>query len=100
MQYFLLLCEPRASFDYLKSKHLSSLDRYQLTLNASTQPSSTFAMAASNAKLSFETSEEVKVAPTFDSMGLKEDLLRGVYAYSAWWTSKAVLSIAEYTDNP
>lgn len=34
-------------------------------------------------KLKFETSEEVKVAPTFDSMGLKEDLLRGIYAYSA-----------------
>ncbi|CAD6574763.1 MAG: RNA helicase [Cyphobasidiales sp. Tagirdzhanova-0007] len=36
----------------------------------------------SDAKLNFETSEEVKVAPTFDSMGLKEDLLRGVYAYN------------------
>ncbi|KAK9894450.1 DEAD-domain-containing protein [Cystobasidium minutum MCA 4210] len=33
-------------------------------------------------KLKFETSEEVKVAPTFDSMGLKEDLLRGIYAYN------------------
>lgn len=33
-------------------------------------------------KLKFETSEEVKVAPTFDAMGLKEDLLRGVYAYN------------------
>ena len=33
-------------------------------------------------RMSFETSEEVKVAPTFEAMGLKEDLLRGVYAYS------------------
>merc|ERR1712093_197004 len=41
------------------------------------------AMAAINdAKLKFETSEEVKVAPTFDAMGLKEDLLRGIYAYN------------------
>ena len=29
----------------------------------------------------FETSEEVEVTPTFDSMGLRDDLLRGVYAY-------------------
>lgn len=33
-------------------------------------------------KLLFETSEEVGVAPTFDSLGLKEDLLRGIYAYN------------------
>merc|ERR1711976_279805 len=29
----------------------------------------------------FETSEEVEVIPAFDSMGLREDLLRGIYAY-------------------
>uniref|UniRef100_T1J5V7 RNA helicase n=1 Tax=Strigamia maritima TaxID=126957 RepID=T1J5V7_STRMM len=29
----------------------------------------------------FETSEEVEVIPTFDAMNLREDLLRGVYAY-------------------
>ena len=29
----------------------------------------------------FETSEEVEVTPTFDSMGIREDLLRGIYAY-------------------
>ena len=29
----------------------------------------------------FETSEEVDVTPTFDGMGLREDLLRGIYAY-------------------
>ncbi|ORZ23340.1 ATP-dependent RNA helicase FAL1 [Absidia repens] len=33
-------------------------------------------------KLAFETSENVKVVPTFDSIGLKEDLLRGIYAYN------------------
>ena len=31
--------------------------------------------------LIFETSEEVELVPTFDALGLKEDLLRGVYAY-------------------
>ncbi|CEQ39748.1 SPOSA6832_01329, partial [Sporobolomyces salmonicolor] len=37
--------------------------------------------AAKDAKLVFETSESVSVAPTFDALGLKEDLLRGIYAY-------------------
>jgi hypothetical protein len=32
-------------------------------------------------KLVFETSSDVHVVPTFDAMGLKEDLLRGIYAY-------------------
>ncbi|KAG8852830.1 RNA helicase [Tulasnella sp. 330] len=32
-------------------------------------------------KLVFESSEAVKVVPTFDQLGLKEDLLRGIYAY-------------------
>jgi len=29
----------------------------------------------------FETSEDVDVTPTFDGMGLREDLIRGIYAY-------------------
>lgn len=29
----------------------------------------------------FETSEDVAVTPTFDGMGLREDLIRGIYAY-------------------
>jgi len=32
-------------------------------------------------KLVFETSGEVEVLPTFDEIGLREDLLRGLYAY-------------------
>ena len=32
-------------------------------------------------KIEFETSEEVDVVPTFDQLKLREDLLRGVYAY-------------------
>ncbi|KAL7004936.1 RNA helicase [Cystobasidiomycetes sp. EMM_F5] len=39
-------------------------------------------MANIDKKLVFETDEQVKVCPTFDSMGLKEDLLRGIYAYN------------------
>ena len=33
-------------------------------------------------RLVFESSEAVSVVPTFDELGLKEDLLRGIYAYS------------------
>lgn len=32
-------------------------------------------------QLEFETSNEVRVVASFDKMGLKEDLLRGIYAY-------------------
>ncbi|CAJ0587607.1 unnamed protein product, partial [Mesorhabditis spiculigera] len=32
-------------------------------------------------KTEFETSEGVEVVPTFDQMGLREDLVRGIYAY-------------------
>ncbi len=31
--------------------------------------------------LIFETSEEIKVYPTFDSMNLNEKLLRGLHSY-------------------
>nr|CAD7570585.1 unnamed protein product [Timema californicum] len=38
----------------------------------------------------FETSEDVEVIPTFDSMGLREELLRGIYAYGgqALWNGE------------
>jgi ATP-dependent RNA helicase len=39
-------------------------------------------MNANDEKLVFESSEAVKVVSTFDDLGLKEDLLRGIYAYS------------------
>lgn len=29
----------------------------------------------------FETSEDVEVISTFDQMGLREDLIRGIYGY-------------------
>lgn len=32
-------------------------------------------------KMQFKTSEEIQVFPTFDSLSLKEDLLRGIYGY-------------------
>lgn len=33
------------------------------------------------ANVEFETSEGVEVIPTFDKMGLRDDLLRGIYSY-------------------
>lgn len=38
--------------------------------------------AKADAALVFETSDDVKVVSTFDEMNLKDDLLRGIYAYS------------------
>ena len=32
----------------------------------------------------FETSAAVKPVDSFDSMGLSEDLIRGIYAYGTW----------------
>jgi len=32
-------------------------------------------------KLVFETSSDIEIVPTFDELGLREDLLRGIYAY-------------------
>ena len=31
--------------------------------------------------IDFETSDDVDVTPTFDALGLREDLVRGIYAY-------------------
>jgi ATP-dependent RNA helicase len=32
-------------------------------------------------KLLFETSEEIQIFPTFESMKLREELIRGIFAY-------------------
>jgi len=32
-------------------------------------------------KLVFETSDDIEIIPTFDELGLREDLLRGIYAF-------------------
>jgi hypothetical protein len=33
------------------------------------------------AAMEFETSEDLAIVPSFDGLGIKEDLLRGIYAY-------------------
>ena len=38
-------------------------------------------LADEDAHLVFETSKGVEVISTFDQMGIREDLLRGIYAY-------------------
>lgn len=42
-------------------------------------------------RLVFESSEAVSVVPTFDELGLKEDLLRGIYAYSTLSSAASLL---------
>jgi ATP-dependent RNA helicase len=39
---------------------------------------------AGDERLVFESSEAISIVPTFDQLGLKEDLLRGIYAYSPY----------------
>lgn len=34
-------------------------------------------------KLEFEETADVEIVDSFDSMGLKDELLRGIYAYGA-----------------
>jgi ATP-dependent RNA helicase len=34
-----------------------------------------------DARIKFDLNESIQVMPTFDSLGLKEDLLRGIYSY-------------------
>ncbi len=42
-------------------------------------------LAADDNKMDFETSEDVEVNSTFDSMGLREDLLRGIFGFSKYY---------------
>ena len=37
--------------------------------------------------IEFETSEDVEVISTFDNMGLRDELLRGIYAYGQYFNS-------------
>ena len=37
--------------------------------------------SAEGEKIEFESSEDVEIVPSFDAMGLKDELLRGIYAY-------------------
>lgn len=39
-----------------------------------------------DAKIAFDTNENVQVMTSFDALSLKEDLLRGIYAYSNIYT--------------
>lgn len=43
------------------------------------------------ASVEFDTSEDVEVIPSFDTMNLREDLLRGIYAYG-----KLVLKLSAF----
>lgn len=49
-------------------------------------------------KMAFETSDGVDVVPSFDALGLREDLLRGIYAYGTWWVA-SLSSLMELIDS-
>lgn len=53
---------------YLSFKHISRINMAGINVG--------------DDKLVFESSEAVTVAPTFEALNLKEDLLRGIYAYN------------------
>lgn len=53
----------------------------QTRVSASFPSTATSATFDHGNQLKFSTSEGVKVYPTFDSLNLKEDLLRGIYGY-------------------
>ena len=44
-----------------------------------------------DAKMVFETSGDVKVINSFEDMKLKEELLRGIFAYSIAFLSLSIL---------
>ena len=46
-----------------------------------------------DATLVFETSKEVQVVSTFDQMNLRDELLRGIYAYGEAGGGYAICSI-------
>lgn len=46
----------------------------------------------------FDTSEDVEVIPTFDSMGLRDELLRGIYTYGAYESRYAFILFCKSRD--
>jgi len=64
------------------SCNCASLRALSLGERCRTEPGPPLANAdEDDAKLLFETSDGVDIVSSFDTMGLKEDLLRGIYAY-------------------
>ena len=51
---------------------------------AQTSKSRRIAPTEDLSNVEFETSEEVEVIPSFDNMGLRDELLRGIYAYGSY----------------
>jgi len=48
---------------------------------ATSQPKKRGNLREDDNTIEFETSTEIKIYPTFDAMGLREELTRGIYAY-------------------
>ena len=67
--------------DPLPSERRTNLNKCNHTEKQKRKMSSRRVLSDDLKTLEFETSEDVEVTPTFDNMGLREELLRGVYAY-------------------
>lgn len=76
---------------YGKDRYTYKLSNYSTRENMAEKPKELISASAraqrkallgdDDATMVFETSKEVSVINTFDRMNLKEELLRGVYAY-------------------
>ena len=51
-----------------------------------------------NESTSFETTPGVEVLNTFDGMGLRQDLMRGIYAYGTWFHTNKNSLIRDYLE--
>jgi hypothetical protein len=76
-----------AKDSYPSSKNPSCISVYTITHILAEHVHADFLSSAManirvDEKLVFQSSEAVKVISTFEDLGLKEDLLRGIYAYS------------------
>lgn len=38
-------------------------------------------------EIEFTVSKDVEVLPTFEAMGLRDELIRGIFDYGKFWTS-------------
>jgi hypothetical protein len=46
-----------------------------------------------DSNIKIETNEELQIYPTFESMKLKEELLRGIYCYGIFSLTKALINL-------
>lgn len=72
----------RACFtDSVNLESCTKYTRVSVTMTSSEVSYNRKIISEDLSNVEFDTSEDVEVIPTFDSMGLKDELLRGIYTY-------------------